>query len=154
MKALPFRLNTVFTAIFIASIFHAEAQQSADSNEIETITIFGEKKEQTIFETGSSVHAFDANALNSLTNVSEIDDLLEIIPNLVSSGMDNNLPTVRGIDGSGPSVGGLASFAGTAPRLNMSIDGRSLTYSEIAFGPRSLWDMQQIEVYLGPQSYI
>ncbi len=49
---------------------------------------------------------------------------------------------------------GLGQFAGTSPRLNMSIDGRSLTYSENAFGPRSLWDMQQVEIDLGPQRYI
>ena len=29
-----------------------------------------------------------------------------------------------------------------------------MTYNELAFGPQSLWDMEQVEVWRGPQSYI
>ncbi len=48
----------------------------------------------------------------------------------------------------------MAFFAGTRPRLNLSIDGRSATYNEFAFGTQSLWDMQQVEVLRGPQSHV
>jgi len=48
----------------------------------------------------------------------------------------------------------VAFFAGTRPRLNLSIDGRSATYNEFAFGTQSLWDMQQVEVLRGPQSHV
>ncbi|MEX0634860.1 TonB-dependent receptor plug domain-containing protein [Serratia ureilytica] len=61
---------------------------------------------------------------------------------------------MRGIDGSGPNVGANAFLSGTRPRLNLSLDGRSLTYNEQAFGPQSLWDLDRVEVFLGPQSYI
>ncbi|HFQ5062482.1 TPA: TonB-dependent receptor [Vibrio vulnificus] len=131
-----------------------ENTNSNKKEEMPVVVVIGEKTERTIYDTSSSVQVFDQETIDNTPGATEIDDLLQLIPNMVDSGQGNSMPTVRGIDGSGPSVGGLASFAGTSPRLNMSIDGRSLTYSEIAFGPRSLWDMQQVEVYLGPQSYI
>ncbi|MCG6263886.1 TonB-dependent siderophore vulnibactin receptor VvuA [Vibrio vulnificus] len=131
-----------------------ESTNSNKKEEMPVVVVIGEKTERTIYDTSSSVQVFDQETIDNTPGATEIDDLLQLIPNMVDSGQGNSMPTVRGIDGSGPSVGGLASFAGTSPRLNMSIDGRSLTYSEIAFGPRSLWDMQQVEVYLGPQSYI
>nr|AHD24807.1 ferric vulnibactin receptor [Vibrio vulnificus] len=131
-----------------------ESTNSNKKEEMPVVVVIGEKTERTIYDTSSSVQVFDQETIDNTPGATEIDDLLQLIPNMVDSGQGNSMPTVRGIDGSGPSIGGLASFAGTSPRLNMSIDGRSLTYSEIAFGPRSLWDMQQVEVYLGPQSYI
>ncbi|ELQ2337145.1 TonB-dependent siderophore vulnibactin receptor VvuA [Vibrio vulnificus] len=131
-----------------------ESTYSNKKEEMPVVVVIGEKTERTIYDTSSSVQVFDQETIDNTPGATEIDDLLQLIPNMVDSGQGNSMPTVRGIDGSGPSTGGLASFAGTSPRLNMSIDGRSLTYSEIAFGPRSLWDMQQVEVYLGPQSYI
>ncbi|EHK8974098.1 TonB-dependent siderophore vulnibactin receptor VvuA [Vibrio vulnificus] len=131
-----------------------ESTNSNKKEEMPVVVVIGEKTERTIYDTSSSVQVFDQETIDNTPGATEIDDLLQLIPNMVDSGQGNSMPTVRGIDGSGPSTGGLASFAGTSPRLNMSIDGRSLTYSEIAFGPRSLWDMQQVEVYLGPQSYI
>ncbi|AUJ36748.1 TonB-dependent siderophore receptor [Vibrio vulnificus] len=131
-----------------------ENTNSNKKEEMPVVVVIGEKTERTIYDTSSSVQVFDQETIDNTPGATEIDDLLQLIPNMVDSGQGNSMPTVRGIDGSGPSTGGLASFAGTSPRLNISIDGRSLTYSEIAFGPRSLWDMQQVEVYLGPQSYI
>ncbi|EHH1181103.1 TonB-dependent siderophore vulnibactin receptor VvuA [Vibrio vulnificus] len=149
-------LSAVVMGLCVSGQAYAQTD-STNSNkkeEMPVVVVIGEKTERTIYDTSSSVQVFDQETIDNTPGATEIDDLLQLIPNMVDSGQGNSMPTVRGIDGSGPSTGGLASFAGTSPRLNMSIDGRSLTYSEIAFGPRSLWDMQQVEVYLGPQSYI
>lgn len=148
-------LSAVMMGLFTGSFAYAETQNTSNQEqEMPVLVVIGEKTQRSIYETSASVEVFDQDTIERTPGATEIDDLLQLIPNLVDSGQSNNMPTIRGIDGSGPSVGGLASFAGTSPRLNMSIDGRSLTYSEIAFGPRSLWDMQQVEIYLGPQSYI
>ncbi len=136
--------------LFGTSAFAAEKP----ARQTEVVTVIGEKVERTIYETSSSVSVYDEDTIESTPGATELDDLLQLTPNLVDVGQGNSLPSIRGIDSSGPSVGGLASFAGTAPRLNLSIDGRSLTYSEVAFGPRSLWDIEQVEVHLGPQSYV
>ncbi|EOW9195710.1 TPA: TonB-dependent siderophore receptor [Vibrio cholerae] len=148
-------LSAMMMGLFTGSFAYAETQNTSNQEqEMPVLVVIGEKTQRSIYETSASVEVFDQDTIERTPGATEIDDLLQLIPNLVDSGQSNNMPTIRGIDGSGPSVGGLASFAGTSPRLNMSIDGRSLTYSEIAFGPRSLWDMQQVEIYLGPQSYI
>ncbi|HAS6346686.1 TonB-dependent receptor [Vibrio sp. IRLE0018] len=131
-----------------------ENNKTDKSEQMPVVVVIGEKTERTIYDTSASVQVYDQETINSTPGATEVGDLLQLTPNLVDSGNGNSLPSVRGIDGSGPSVGGLASFAGTTTRLNLSIDGRSLNYAEIAFGPRSLWDMKQVEVYLGPQSYI
>lgn len=125
-----------------------------DEKVIGVITVYGEKVERSIYDTGSSVHVYDEDRIATTPGATEVDDLLQLTPNIVDSGQGNNAPTIRGVDGSGPSVGGLAAFGGSTPRFNLSIDGRSLSYTELAFGSGSLWDMQQAEIYLGPQSYV
>ena len=116
------------------------------------ISVVGEKTTRSIMETGSSVEVFDSQRIESLPAASTVTDLLKLTPNVVDIGNANEIPTVRGIDGSGPATGATAFLAGSRPRLNMSIDGRSLTYNEQAFGARNLWDMETVEVYRGPQS--
>ncbi len=148
-----FKLSTIAAAMLALSA-HVIAEESAKEESDEVVIVTGERVERTIYDTSASVTVFDEGTLSSVPRGSELNDILRLAPNLVFTGNDNNLPTVRGIDGSGPSVGGLASFAGTSTRLNFSIDGRSLTYSEVAFGPRSLWDVEQVETYVGPQSLI
>lgn len=157
-----FKLRTLSALIMGLSISGQAFAETNNNNQndvegeptLDVITVYGEKVERSIYDTASSVRVYDEDQISETPGATEIDDLLELTPNIVDSGSGNNLPTIRGVDGSGPSIGGLAAFGGSLPRLNISIDGRSLGYSEAAFGPRSVWDMKQVEVYLGPQSYV
>jgi outer membrane receptor protein involved in Fe transport len=143
-----------------AAALDDKVQETADSKrndnwqDSESLLVTGEKIKRSIFDTGSSVQVFDSERISSMPNALQVPDLLRMTPNVVDLGIGNNLPTVRGIDGSGPNVGANAFLSGTRPRLNLSLDGRSLTYNEQAFGPQSLWDLDRVEVFLGPQSYI
>lgn len=134
------------------------AAQTPDSKKKEqqdqTLIVTGEKSDRTIFDTGSSVEVFDQKRIESMANATKVSDLLRMTANVVDTGTGNDLPTVRGIDGSGPSTGAGAFLSGTRPRLGLSVDGRSLTYNEQAYSSPSLWDMDRVEVFLGPQSYI
>ncbi|WP_434339354.1 TonB-dependent receptor [Motilimonas cestriensis] len=151
-------LSVIILGLCVSGQATAETDKSTAAttkdNSNQTITVYGEKTERSIYDTGSSVSVFDEDRIATTPGATEIDDLIQLTPNIVDSGVGNNLPSVRGVDGSGPSIGGLAAFGGSMPRLNLSVDGRSLGYSEAAFGPLSLWDMQQAEIYLGPQSYV
>ncbi|KGY14044.1 ligand-gated channel protein [Vibrio tubiashii] len=147
-------LAYTLSAILMSPLALAQETETSNPTSLEVVTVIGEKIERSLYDTASSVQVYDQEKIDSTPGATEISDLLKLTPNIVDAGLGNSLPSVRGIDGSGPSIGGLASFAGTSTRLNLSIDGRSLTYSEMAFGPRSLWDVQQAEVHLGPQSYI
>ena len=138
-----------------AQTFAAKSDNAttAEGKQNNAITVYGEKIERSIYDTGSSVDVYDEDRINTTPGASELDDIIQLTPNIVNTG-GNNLPSIRGVDGSGPSVGGLAAFGGSMPRLNLSSDGRSLGYTESAFAPHTLWDMQQAEIYLGPQSYV
>ncbi|WP_260261111.1 TonB-dependent receptor [Vibrio intestinalis] len=154
-QVTKFRIRPLSALIAGVCISAVGAQPAFAQQEVkDVITVIGEKTDRTIYDTSSSVEVYDSDRLDSTPNANEIKDLIQLAPNVVDSGLGNNLPAIRGVDASGPSIGGIASFSGSRPRVNLSIDGRSLNYSEIAFGPRSLWDMEQAEIYLGPQSYI
>lgn len=147
-------LASAVSTLLFSPLAIADEQASPETTTLDVVTVIGEKIERSLYDTASSVQVFDQDKIDSTPGATQVNDLIKLTPNMVDPGLGNSLPSVRGIDGSGPSIGGIASFAGTSTRLNLSMDGRSLTYSEIAFGPRSLWDVQQVEVHLGPQSYI
>ncbi len=128
--------------------------QNVPASVLPPVIVTGEKSERTTQTTGTSVKVFDEESITRLANATRVNDLLDKTANIVSVGNADDLPTVRGIDGSRPGRGRVAFFAGLRPRLNVTLDGRSLTYNELAFGPQSLWDIERTEIYLGPQSYI
>lgn len=109
-----------------------------DNYQPDTIVVTGEKVARTLYDTSGSVEVFDDARINAMPGASQVSDLLKMTANIVDTGIGNDLPTIRGIDGSGPANGANAFLNGTRPRLNLSLDGRSLTYNELAFGPQSL----------------
>ncbi|MCT8347469.1 TonB-dependent receptor [Photorhabdus temperata] len=123
------------------------------SSEEDVLVVTGEKVNRSIYDSGSSVEVYNLRKMKSIPNP-DVNMLLQMTPNVVDNGISNALPAVRGVDGSGPSQGGMAFISGTRPRINVSIDGRSFTYNELAFGTQSLWDIESVEVFRDPQSYI
>ena len=120
---------------------------------LDEITVTGEKFERSQSSTGSSTTVVTGDQFKREANLLSATQLLKRDVNILDTGLGNDLPTVRGVDGSGPAVGAVAFFAGSRPRLNMQIDGRTSSYNELAFGTKSLWDMKQVEIYRGAQSY-
>ncbi|WP_386692770.1 MULTISPECIES: TonB-dependent receptor [unclassified Lonepinella] len=121
--------------------------------QLEEIVVTGEKLERSAQETSSSLAVTTNKDIKQHANIINSTQLLQQTANILDTGSGNELPTIRGIDGAGPAVGAVAFFAGSRPRLNLSIDGRTATYNELAFGTKSLWDMKQVEIYRGAQSY-
>jgi len=116
------------------------------------ITVTAERRERSLRDTAASVAVFDATAIDERPEMKTANDLLALVPNVVTSGTNNYAPTIRGVNGTGPNEGSDAFFSGTRPRLNMQVDGRSLSYNELVFGEVSLWDVEQVEVLRGAQS--
>ena len=131
-----------------------DAASAPAAQELPEIVVSGERTRRSSFETATSHRVFTTPDIDRSGHNLSATDVLKQTVNTVDLGSGNDLPTVRGVDGSGPAVGAVAFFAGTRPRLNLSIDGRSATYNEYAFGTQSLWDMQQVEVLRGTQSNV
>lgn len=119
---------------------------------LDALTVSGEKTERTLQETATSVAVFDRAALEDRPYMPSSNSLIERVPNVVATPGNNFAPTVRGIDGTGPTNGGYAFVAGIRPRLNLQIDGRPTTFNELVYGDSSLWDVEQVELLRGPQS--
>ena len=140
-------------SLCILNIYSLSAYAENNTITLDEITVVGEKFERNQSTTGSSTSVVTTDQLKREANLLSATQLLKRDVNILDTGLGNDLPTVRGIDGSGPAVGAVAFFAGSRPRLNMQIDGRTSSYNELAFGTKSLWDMKQVEIYRGVQSY-
>ena len=140
-------------SLCILNIYSLSAYAESNTITLDEITVVGEKFERNQSTTGSSTSVVTTDQLKREANLMSATQLLKRDVNILDTGLGNDLPTVRGVDGSGPAVGAVAFFAGSRPRLNMQIDGRTSSYNELAFGTKSLWDMKQVEIYRGAQSY-
>jgi outer membrane receptor protein involved in Fe transport len=135
-------------AIATTGTAHAQVVPSTQDD----IIVTAERANRTLRETASSVAVSTSEDLERKSGVYSTNDLLDRIPNILSIEPGNDLPAVRGIDGTGPGGGAAAFFAGARPRLSFQVDGRTLSANEATFGDTSLWDASQVEVYRGPQS--
>ena len=131
----------------------APQENKKRDNHDDVMIVTGEKLNKSIYETGSSVSVYDFKQIESIPNA-DVNTLLQMTPNVVDNGNSNALPSIRGVDGSGPAQGAIAFLGGTRPRVNFSVDGRSFTYNEFGYGAQSLWDVDTVEIFRDPQSYV
>lgn len=139
-------------AAAIACLFGATAWAQDAALTLPSITVTGEKTERSLERTAPSVRVFGEPEIRAQPGWFGSNDLLGQTANITSSGTGNLAPAVRGIDGTGPSQGSDAFLAGTRPRLNIQIDGRTASYNEVVFGDLGLWDVRRVEVFRGAQS--
>lgn len=126
------------------------AQDQALSNP--EIIVTAERTKRTLSETAGSVVVTTGSDVDRLGGAYSLDDVIARTPNLVSTRPASNAPAVRGLDGTGPALGGDAFFGGTRARLNYLVDNRTISFNEAIYLDGLLWDLQQVEVYRGPQS--
>tara|TARA_R110002072_G_scaffold31735_5_gene97572 strand:- start:57857 stop:59857 length:2001 start_codon:yes stop_codon:yes gene_type:complete len=116
---------------------------------MEEIVVVGEKTQRSLKDTVSSVSVISEETLNSMQHQSITDAVAEIANVVVLSGA---VPDIRGVSGNG-SAGGFNSISGGArARVSTLIDGVAEPFVADLTGDSGIWDIQQIEVYRGPQS--
>lgn len=120
---------------------------------LDKVIVTAEKQGRSLLDTATSTAVIDSRDLQS-RGLDDSRDLLANLANVTYLGQGNAAPAVRGIDGTGPAQGVDAFFAGTRPRLNVTLDGRPASYNEIVFGNNSMWDVEQVELLRGPQSLL
>lgn len=126
------------------------SQANISTSSLDKIIIRGEKMQRGLAGTASSVVVVES--LEDKAHLRSVNDALSNTANMLSSEGSNFAPTVRGIDGTGPGQGGMAFFAGSRTRLGMLVDGRPAEFNELVFGDNSSWDVEQVEIFRGPQS--
>ncbi len=131
------------------------AAQHTDSPEkmvFEVVTVTGERFVRTIEETAASVFVDTGDTIRNRAGADNVTDLLELIPNFQVSGNQNNGPTIRGQNSTGVLSGINAFFGGSRQRATILLDGRPLSFNEFIYSQTSAWDVDRIEVFLGPQT--
>lgn len=124
------------------------AEEATIEKTTETIIIVGEKTDKTLKDTASSVSVI-REELNSLQYKS-VNEAVSEIPNIVT--LSGAVPDIRGVSGNG-SAGGFNSISGGAKgRVTTLIDGVAQPFVADLTGDSGIWDIEQIEVYRGPQS--
>ena len=117
-----------------------------------TLVLRGERVERSVFDTPASVFALGKEDIEDRPQTADVKEVLEDVPNELTLGSSNEAPTIRGQQTLGPLSGGLATLSGSLPRGTITIDGRPLSFNEYVFGATSVWDIESVEVFRGPQT--
>lgn len=128
----------------------AQAPQLDDEQvQLPTITVTGEKIERDQLRTYSGVSVVTGSEIEAL-GLPDIRSTLRLLPNVNSSPSNNgnNGIVIRGINSEG-----LGSPGGNLrPLSSLVIDGATQSFEGVRRGARGLWDIDQVEVFRGPQS--
>lgn len=141
-------------AISSTSAFAQDADASGSSKGLvlDTLVITGEKVARDIKNTASSVTVITAKEIDKeKTGDTSVSEAVRGTPNVVYTDTVG-APVIRGQDTQGPNNGATAFFSGTVPRATINLDGHYLNYNEFIFGSTSIWDLDSIEVFCGPQT--
>lgn len=142
-----------FCCLPVVNLAQAEVVVDADAENksLEVITIVGEKVERTLKDSTSSVSVIDEETLTN-GQYQSIASALTEIPNVVS--LTGAVADIRGVSGNGSATGFNSFTGGAKARVSTLVDGVAQPFVADLSGDTGLWDIEQIEVYRGPQSTI
>jgi outer membrane receptor protein involved in Fe transport len=111
---------------------------------LEAITLYGARDATTLNDTTASVGIVNARAIQN-GQIRHTQDAYRRLANVLDSATVNSGFVIRGMSSEGFVPGG-------APVGSLYVDGILQTRYNARFGARNLWDVEQVEVYRGPQS--
>jgi iron complex outermembrane recepter protein len=130
----------------------AQDTTSNGATVLEAITVTGEKVSRDMKNTASSVSIKTSREIDrEKTGNASVSEVIADVPNVVYSDTVS-APVIRGQDSQGPLTGQGSFWGGTVPRATINLDGHYLNYNEFYFGATSVWDLDSIEVFRGPQT--
>ncbi len=135
-----------------ALLDRALVEEESGPARLNPLIVTGERIERTVFETPSSVVVVTGEELEDTPAFNDVDNVLDFIPNIVGGGTSGDGPTIRGIDTTGELIGANGFLGGARPRATITVDGRPLSYNEFIYGETSVWDLERLEVFRGPQT--
>ncbi len=113
------------------------------------IVVTGEKTERSVKDTASSVSVINQALLDSGQLVSMSDALTDVSNVVVLTGA---VPDIRGVSGNGSATGFNSFTGGARARVSTLVDGVTQPFVADLTGDTGLWDIEQVEVFRGPQS--
>ena len=117
----------------------ARAQEAADE-----IIVTGQKVERSLQDTQASVAVLTGDEIER-RGIENFRDAFRVMANVMDADWLDAGFVIRGVNSEGLTPGG-------APLASLYIDGAQQTTQGTRRGSRGLWDVQQVEVYRGPQS--
>ncbi len=149
-RPIPLLLS-LFGVVMVSPYSVASDATDEAYTELETVVVTGEKISRSLEETASSVQVFTAEEIENSVGNSSVSDVIKNVPNLIYTDT-TGAPVIRGQDTQGPNFGSTAFLGGTIPRAAINLDGHYLSYNEFVYGASSIWDVESIEVFRGPQT--
>ncbi|MFV0472790.1 MAG: TonB-dependent receptor [Pikeienuella sp.] len=123
---------------------------SAESDEmlLPEIVVTGTKTSRSFTETAASVSVVDSTMIDQQGGA-DLRDVFSLLGNVNynNGGSGNAGFTIRGL-----SAEGVTESSNSAPLTALIIDGTTQTIETMRRGARGLWDVEQVEVFRGPQS--
>lgn len=146
---MNFKKNTLALAIgsAICLVNTAWADDQPTKMEIAPITVTGEKINRTLEQTQSSVAVSTEKQLREKADNSLID-VFARTPGVYNQAGNENWG-IRGVPVSGFDDQGPATLNGA---VSVYVDGAQQPNRALTLSPIGLWDAEQVEVFLGPQS--
>ena len=141
-----------FTNADTVTLDRAVAEPESGPLRLNPLIVTGERAERTVFETPSSVVVVTGEEIEQTPAFNDVDNVLDFVPNIVGGGTSGDGPTIRGVDTTGELIGANGFLGGARPRATITVDGRPLSYSEFIYGETSVWDLERLEVFRGPQT--
>lgn len=132
------------TALVAAGLIFSSTTTFAQEIVLEGITIFGSKVSQTLEDQSASVGIVTSKDIEEKA-ITSVRDAFRTLGNVSDSDFVDAGFVIRGINSEGLTPGG-------APLASFYIDGVQQTVNGTRRGARGLWDVEQVEVYRGPQS--
>ncbi len=130
-------------------VLAGEDKDESARKSIEVIVVTGEKTERSIKDTAASVAVVNQALLDSGQLVSMSDALTDISNVVVLTGA---VPDIRGVSGNGSATGFNSFTGGARARVSQLVDGVAQPFVAELTGDTGLWDIEQVEVFRGPQS--
>lgn len=124
----------------------SEPVKAIEDVSLNKITVTGEKLNRSLQDTTSSVSVFDAQRLENSPNLNDLYDVIDQTPNVMTTGGNYDF-AIRGIV-----KGGQNAFDPLASTIGVFVDGVVQGNRGSQRGYLSTWDMEQIEIFKGPQS--
>lgn len=148
MPSYKFKLNALLLAMLASPAFADDAVERGNQS-IEKIVVLGEKTEKSLKDVSSSVSVITEEQLKTLQYLS-VHDAISEIPNLVV--LSGQMPNIRGVSGNGAATGFSGVSGGAKTRVSTITDGVAEPFMADLTGDTGMWDIEQIEVFRGPQS--